>query len=286
MNTQSSPAVSRTCAIYRCVLSFARVYLAKRPLARLLSTFLCSVIIVIRPFSRLGGQYAFLVLALKELIFGVQENLAQQLELTMLNILGALTGIGVSTLAKYIASLAGQDTAGARATCFIFLISISFFGEQLLQLSLPSVSRSTAGIIKSRLVRLQLSTRISCFISIWLLTNDIGLPAVCVFCQASNIARLSTISFLFSTACTHRLWQLPVDYPVRCRSLSSLSARHDARLPRIGDELRVRNGGDVCVARTMSLDKPSSCGRSRDQDAIFALSSTSQPASTAIRQVE
>lgn len=139
MNTESSPTVSRSCAIYGSVISVARVYLAKRPLARLLSTFLCSVIIVIRPFSRLGGQYAFLVLALKELIFGVQENLAQQLELTVLNILGALTGIGVSTLAKYIASLAGQDTVGARATCFIFLISISFFGEQLLQLISPSI---------------------------------------------------------------------------------------------------------------------------------------------------
>ncbi|OSD02763.1 hypothetical protein PYCCODRAFT_1389411 [Trametes coccinea BRFM310] len=138
-----------------------RVFLARRPLARLLSTFLCSVIIAIRPFSRLGGQYAFLALALKELVFGVQENLAQQLELTVLNILGALLGIGVSTLGKYLASLAGYDTPAARATCAIFLIMISFL----------------AGIAKSRLVRLQLSTRISCFISIWILTNDIGVPS-------------------------------------------------------------------------------------------------------------
>ncbi|KAI0362777.1 hypothetical protein OH77DRAFT_1417068 [Trametes cingulata] len=150
-----------SCNVAKWILSIARVFFARRPLARLLSTFLCSVIIVIRPFSRLGGQYAFLVLALKELVFGVQENLAQQLELTVLNILGALIGIGVSTLAKYLASLAGYNTTSARATCFIFLILISFF----------------AGIAKSRLVRLQLSTRISCFISIWLLTNDIGVPS-------------------------------------------------------------------------------------------------------------
>ncbi|KAI0822655.1 hypothetical protein BC628DRAFT_1421604 [Trametes gibbosa] len=154
------PLVAKSCSIFQSARYVASQYLARRPLARLLSTFLCAVIIVIKPFSRLGGQYAFLVLALKELIFGVQENLAQQLELTVLNILGALAGIGISSFAKYIASLAGRDTLGARATCAIFLILTSFF----------------AGIIKSRLVRLQLSTRISCFISIWLLTNDIGVP--------------------------------------------------------------------------------------------------------------
>ncbi|KAH9857776.1 hypothetical protein C2E23DRAFT_881345 [Lenzites betulinus] len=159
MNALNS-LIAKACSVSKSILSVASQYVARRPLARLLSTFLCAVIIVIRPFSRFGGQYAFLVLALKELIFGVQENLAQQLELTVLNILGALAGIGISTFAKYIASLAGHDTLGARATCAIFLILISFF----------------AGIIKSRLVRLQLSTRISCFISVWLLTNNIGLP--------------------------------------------------------------------------------------------------------------
>ena len=57
---------------------------------RILSTFLCCVVVVIRPFSHLGGTYAFLVLALKELVFSVQYSLAQQLELTVLNILGAV----------------------------------------------------------------------------------------------------------------------------------------------------------------------------------------------------
>ena len=37
---------------------------------------------------------------------------------------------------------------------------------------------SSAGLLKSRLPRLQLSTRISCFVSIWLLTIDIGVPSV------------------------------------------------------------------------------------------------------------
>ncbi|KAH9946389.1 uncharacterized protein BXZ73DRAFT_37522 [Epithele typhae] len=153
---EPSPAPWRAC-LHRLSV-FPASSLARRPLARLLSTFLCALIIVIRPFARLGGRYAFLVLALKELVFSVQENLAQQLELTCLNIIGALLGIGLSTLAKYLASLAGPDSQTARITCFVFLILISFL----------------AGVAKSRLVRLQLSTRISCFISIWLLTGNIG----------------------------------------------------------------------------------------------------------------
>lgn len=104
-------------------------FASRRSLARLLSTFLCSVIIVIRPFSILGGNYAYLVLALKELVFSAQETLAQQLELTVLNITGALLGIGFSTLAKYIASLLPYDSAASRAICAVFLIIITFCGK-------------------------------------------------------------------------------------------------------------------------------------------------------------
>lgn len=116
-------------SILRRTSSIAHQVFTRRALARLLSTFICSVAIAIRPFSRFGGQYAFLVLALKELVFSVQENLAQQLELMCLNILGALLGIVVSTLAKYLASLAGRDTVAARSICALFLIVISFAGE-------------------------------------------------------------------------------------------------------------------------------------------------------------
>lgn len=142
MNDPSFSRVEKHSTLLRAI---GRVWLARRPraLARLLSTSLCSLIIVIRPFSRLGGQYAFLVLALKELVFSVQENLAQQLELTFLNILGALIGIGISTLAKHIASLAGHDTPAARATCACFLILLSFLGEsRYLFLFLPMHTQS------------------------------------------------------------------------------------------------------------------------------------------------
>ncbi|TFY68062.1 hypothetical protein EVJ58_g1227 [Rhodofomes roseus] len=136
----------------------ASQYLERRPLARLLSTFLCCLTIVIRPVSRLGGSYAFLVLPFQALVFGVQESLAQQLELTALNIAGALCGIGFSTLGKYVASLTGEGSARARVICSVFLVTISF----------------CAGLVKSRLVRLTLSMRISLFASVWLLTLDIG----------------------------------------------------------------------------------------------------------------
>ena len=106
-------------------------YLKRRPLARLLSTFLCCLAIVIRPVSRLGGSYAFLVLPFQALVFSVQESLAQQLELVALNIAGALCGIGFSTLGKYLASLTGEGSARARIICAIFLVVISFLGEFL-----------------------------------------------------------------------------------------------------------------------------------------------------------
>ncbi|GJE97050.1 Fusaric acid resistance protein-like [Phanerochaete sordida] len=154
--TPNSPTLLQKAddALRRCVLVFA----SKRALARLLSTFLCCVVVVILPFSRLGGSYAFLVLALKELVFSVQESLAQQLELTILNILGALLGIAISTLGKFIAAQYPVDSATSRATCATFLVLISFF----------------AGLVKSRLPRLNLSMRIGCFASIWILTDSIG----------------------------------------------------------------------------------------------------------------
>ena len=114
--------------VLRTILRYVIRFASKRSLARLLSTCICCIIIVIRPFSALGGTLAFLVLSIKELVFSVQSSLAQQLELTVLNILGALLGIAISTLGKFIASRTPADSTRARATCMVFLIVISFFG--------------------------------------------------------------------------------------------------------------------------------------------------------------
>lgn len=102
----------------------------RRAIARILSTFLCCLVVAIRHFSALGGPYAFLLLTVKELIFAIQENLAQQLEGTVLNVMGALAAIGTSTLAKYLANLPEAHTATARIIPAVFLVFITLVGEQ------------------------------------------------------------------------------------------------------------------------------------------------------------
>jgi hypothetical protein len=76
-----------------------------------------------------GGSAAFLVLALKELIFSVQETLAQHLEATILNIMGALLSIALSTLAKWLATLPRFDSINSRIIPAAFLVLISFLGK-------------------------------------------------------------------------------------------------------------------------------------------------------------
>lgn len=116
------------------VLANLRSIISRRALARLLSTCICAICITVRPFSKLGGQYAFLLLTLKELVFSAQEDLAMQLEITILNILGALSGIGLSTLSRYFSSLITHNTAAARTIPAVFLVFIAF----LSRLELPS----------------------------------------------------------------------------------------------------------------------------------------------------
>jgi hypothetical protein len=104
-------------------------FFTRRVLARLLSTFLCCLTLVVRPWSQFGGPSAFLLLTLKELVFSAQDTLAQHLEATILNITGALFGIGLSTFARYLASLRPDDTASSRAIPALFLIVIAFLGK-------------------------------------------------------------------------------------------------------------------------------------------------------------
>lgn len=146
----------------------------RRAIARILSTLLCSLVVTIRPFSSFGGPYPFLILAIKELIFAVQENLAQQLEGTVLNVMGALFAIGISTAAKYLADLPSANTVTARTVPAIFLVFIMFVSESMATFDTPSIDCWPAGWIKSRLPRLQQSMRICCFVSIWLLMMNIG----------------------------------------------------------------------------------------------------------------
>jgi hypothetical protein len=80
-------------------------------------------------FHPWGPAYAFLVITIKELIFAIQENLAQQLEGTVLNVMGALFAIGLSTVAKCLANLPETTGVMARTIPAIFLVFITFVGE-------------------------------------------------------------------------------------------------------------------------------------------------------------
>lgn len=102
---------------------------SRRAVARILSTFLCSVALAILPFSKLGGTSAFLILTLKELVFSVQEDLNLQIEATLLNVMGALFGICLSTFAQFLASVSIDNTVNERLIPAIFLVIICFFGE-------------------------------------------------------------------------------------------------------------------------------------------------------------
>lgn len=101
----------------------------RRAVARILSTLLCCLVVAVRQFSALGGPYAFLVITVKELVFAIQENLAQQLEGTVLNVMGALFAIGISTIAKYLATLPETNSVTARTLPAVFLVFITFVGE-------------------------------------------------------------------------------------------------------------------------------------------------------------
>lgn len=117
-------------SIPRPKFSTLRHLASRRAIARVLSTFLCATIIVIRPFSVFGGSSAFLALTVKELVFSVQGNLSSQIENTLLNLCGALLGVGISSLARYFASLSSRSL-DERIICAASLVAISFFGALL-----------------------------------------------------------------------------------------------------------------------------------------------------------
>lgn len=111
---------------------------SRRFLARTLSTILCSVFVVVRPFSHFGGQSAYLAITVKELVFSAQENLPQQIEATFLHLVGGLTGIALSSFGKFLASLAYNktgDTPLTRCIPALTLAIICFSG--IYQLPFP-----------------------------------------------------------------------------------------------------------------------------------------------------
>jgi hypothetical protein len=146
-------------------VALVRAVVSRRLGARLLSTFLCTVLVLIRPISlKYGGPSAFLALTIQTLAFFAQDTLAAQIEVTLLNLVfGALLGIGWSLLATVLASRCSAYGPGARTILAVFLVTAAFL----------------TGWMKSRLPRLTLSARICAFICIWMLTTGSEYSHVC-----------------------------------------------------------------------------------------------------------
>jgi hypothetical protein len=62
-------------------------------------------------------------------VFATQDSLSEQLELTVLNIAGALTAIGLSALGMYFSSLLPEESARGRALQALWLVLIVFTGK-------------------------------------------------------------------------------------------------------------------------------------------------------------
>ncbi|CAE6444637.1 unnamed protein product [Rhizoctonia solani] len=124
-------------------------------------TFICSVIIVLRPVAPLGGPYLFLILTVKELVFPPSTSPSAQIEASVVNMGGALFGLGWSNLglvcATYAARQYGVDSDAPRTIRAIFLLLLGFF----------------TGLARSWLPRLTFASRAAGLVSAFLLTTDL-----------------------------------------------------------------------------------------------------------------
>ncbi|KAJ1309456.1 hypothetical protein OPQ81_006232 [Rhizoctonia solani] len=129
--------------------------------ARMCVTFICSVVIVLRPVAPFGGPYLFLILTVKELVFPPSTSPSAQIEATMVNMAGALFGLGWSNLglvcATYAARRYGVDSDAPRTIRALFLLVLGFL----------------TGLSRSWLPRLTFASRAAGLVSAFLLTTDL-----------------------------------------------------------------------------------------------------------------
>ncbi|KAH7318022.1 Fusaric acid resistance protein family-domain-containing protein [Rhizoctonia solani] len=128
---------------------------------RMCVTCICSIIIVLRPASFLGGPYMFLILTVKELVFPPSTSPSAQIEATVVNMAGALFGLGWSNLglvcATYAARRYGVDSDAPRTIRAVFLLVLGFL----------------TGLSRSSLPRLTFASRAAGLVSAFLLTTDL-----------------------------------------------------------------------------------------------------------------
>ncbi|TFL06868.1 hypothetical protein BDV98DRAFT_1716 [Pterulicium gracile] len=131
--------------------------------ARILSTVICSALLVIPGTTGLGGPSGFLSLTVKELAYSCQVDAAQQLEATVLGLLGAIISIVWSSLALLVA--ASTDGSGSRT-------HNSQTSRAILALALVVICCSAA-YVKSSFPRLTVQMRVSMLVSVFMLTERI-----------------------------------------------------------------------------------------------------------------
>lgn len=129
---------------WHIVIRLTSKYTFRKLCARILTVIICLIFILIPSVAVLGGQYVFLALSLKELVFPIQQSFAEQLEVTILNCLGALTGVGISSLAIYFRALADRhgpsDHGVSSLVPALFLALISCLGQHFRLLDTTSCS--------------------------------------------------------------------------------------------------------------------------------------------------
>ncbi|EUC59436.1 fusaric acid resistance-like protein [Rhizoctonia solani AG-3 Rhs1AP] len=155
--------------------------------ARMCVTFICSVIIVLRPVAFLGGPYLFLILTAKELVFPPSTSPSAQIEATVVNMAGALFGLGWSNLglvcATYAARQYGVDSDAPRTIRAVFLLILGFL----------------TGLSRSWLPRLTFASRAAGLVSAFLLTTDLD-STKWVYTSFTQLL------FVFSIACAASLF--------------------------------------------------------------------------------
>ncbi|KAF8746407.1 Fusaric acid resistance protein-like [Rhizoctonia solani] len=150
-------------------------------------TCICSVIIVLRPVASLGGPYLFLILTVKELVFPPSTSPSAQIEASVVNMSGALFGLGWSNLglvcATYAARRYGVDSDAPRVIRAIFLLMLGRAGSELV----ASIDFCLAGGWTNERFFINDGFGLYQVVFQWQYTNFTQLLFVCVIASTSSL---------------------------------------------------------------------------------------------------
>ncbi|KAG9124474.1 hypothetical protein FRC07_011492, partial [Ceratobasidium sp. 392] len=141
----------------------ASVLSSLRPSAQLLCrmsvTFICAVVAVLHPTTRIAGPYSFLILTTKDIVFPPSTSPSAQIEALAVNTSGVLLGLGWTNLGLACATFAGHkygvDSSAVRGIKACFLVILAF----------------VSGLARSSLPRLAFASRAACFTGVWILSR-------------------------------------------------------------------------------------------------------------------